>query len=242
MSGALELAVAEVGETADHMPQAVTRALTLTLEHLAGETPSEARVAALCVGDRQFLMRELDRHLGAEGGWFQAHCRHCGEPFDFPIDYAALPVREAGPGFPQVQIEVEGRRLHFRLPTGADQEELVAQRDTAAHAWLLKRLAQESDLPEGPHEELTAAVEAALETIAPAIVLIVQTACPGCGGGNEVELDPYRVFGRSSDRMLEDVHRIALYYHWSESDILDLPRGRRQRYLRLIDQARGMTD
>ncbi|MCK7500249.1 MAG: hypothetical protein MZW92_65580 [Comamonadaceae bacterium] len=37
------------------------------------------------------------------------------------------------------------------------------------------------------------------------------------------------------------VHRLAWHYHWSEAEILALPRGRRAHYLALIDAARGMS-
>jgi len=37
------------------------------------------------------------------------------------------------------------------------------------------------------------------------------------------------------------VHTLAWYYHWSEAEILALPRARRQLYLSRIDRARGMT-
>ena len=36
-------------------------------------------------------------------------------------------------------------------------------------------------------------------------------------------------------RMLEDIHRLASRYHWSEDAILRLPLRRRLAYLQLID-------
>ena len=38
------------------------------------------------------------------------------------------------------------------------------------------------------------------------------------------------------DRLIQEVHVLALYYHWSESDILRLPRPKRQRYLALLER------
>jgi len=35
-------------------------------------------------------------------------------------------------------------------------------------------------------------------------------------------------------RLYEEIHVMALHYHWSEAQILALPRNRRQRYLALI--------
>ncbi|MDD5389857.1 MAG: hypothetical protein PHD37_10955 [Gallionellaceae bacterium] len=246
VSGALELALAEAGEQAASTPEAVTRALALALDRLAGEAATRPRVAGLCVGDRQFLMRELDRHLGHQGGWFQAECRQCGARFDFPLDYADLPVQEAGEGYPQAQVDMDGRQLRFRLPTGADQEILAGLPEAEAPRWLLRQLANDPEalapLAQTPGQDLIAAADAALDAIAPGIVLRVQTSCPECGGGNEVELDPYRALARGSDNLLREVHQIAAHYHWSEADILNLPRARRHRYLQLIDRARGMAE
>ncbi|MGH7620647.1 MAG: hypothetical protein ACREPM_25830 [Gemmatimonadaceae bacterium] len=39
------------------------------------------------------------------------------------------------------------------------------------------------------------------------------------------------------DRLIEEVHVLALHYHWSESDILRLTRAKRQRYLALLERA-----
>lgn len=241
LTGGLELALAEVSENAASTPQAVTLALHLALAELAGQAPSAERVASLCVADRQFLMRELERHLGFEGGWFQAGCRHCGEVFDFPLDYAELPVSEAGEGYPHALVERGKRSLRFRLPTGADQEVLARLPAAETSDWLLRQLAEsEAELPE-LEADFVAQVEAALEAVAPAIVLSVQTACPHCGADNAVELAPYRLLDRRSESLLVEIHQLASHYHWSEAEILAMPRARRQRYLQLIDRARGMN-
>lgn len=241
VSGALELALAEVGEAAASTPHAVTQALSLALDQLSGQPATPARVASLCVADRQFLMRELDRHLGSEGGWFEADCRHCEDRFDFEVHYGELPVREAGPGFPEVELDLDGTRVRFRLPTGGDQEELLSQPEAGNRAWLLRRLLTDGELSEDALPGVAAAAEAALEAMAPAIVLLLQVDCPACGNRNEIELDPYRAINRQSSELLQEVHSIAQHYHWRETDILDLPRARRQRYLQMIDRSRGMT-
>jgi len=36
-------------------------------------------------------------------------------------------------------------------------------------------------------------------------------------------------------RLLQDVHRLASRYHWSEAELFSLPLPRRQAYLGLID-------
>jgi hypothetical protein len=41
------------------------------------------------------------------------------------------------------------------------------------------------------------------------------------------------------NRLYEEVHVLATHYHWSESDILALPRRKRLRYLDLIARQLG---
>ena len=242
-SGALELSLTEVPGRSPSMPAAVTEALTLALARIAGEEPNHQRVAALCVGDRQFLMRELDRHLGVGGEWLADDCHACGERFDVHVDYADLPVQEAGPGYPLAQVETHGEPLRLRLPTGADQHELAHIPADEAPAWLLRRLSGDAageQLRASP--ALLAAAEQALDAVAPGVVVEVQTRCPACDAANTLALDPYRVLRHRPDQLLGEVHQIAWYYHWSEAEILALPRARRQNYLDLIDRSRGMGD
>jgi hypothetical protein len=46
---------------------------------------------------------------------------------------------------------------------------------------------------------------------------------------------------RSTSELYDEVHTLAWHYHWSEAEILALPRVRRQLYLSRVDRARGMT-
>lgn len=251
LTGALELALAEAAESAQDTPSAVTAVLSQALTRLAGDTPAPHRVDALCLADRQFLMRQLARHLDDDPGqgtaqWFSSQCPACGARFDFALDMAELPVTEAGPGYPWVELRGDdGVARRFRLPVGADLSELARQPDDAVEAWLLQRLAESPDtLPLDDPAQIgawAARVEAALDRIAPALVLQVLAACPECDTTHAVDLDPYGALQHGPDTLLQEVHRLAWHYHWSEDQILALHRQRRQRYLQLIDQARGLS-
>ncbi len=242
ISGALELALAESGESAANTPQAVTRALATALEHLGGKPATPRRVAQLCVADRQFLMRELERHLGQNGGWFQVACGRCAARFDFHIDYAELPVQEAGAGYPLANVKAGRRKLAFRLPNGADQEAIAGMPPEEAGSWLIKQLMQASGGIGELDSKTISAAESALEAMSPGVVVKVQAHCPECDCENHVDLNPYRALDHGSDAILREVHQVAAHYHWGEAEILALPRARRQRYLQLIDRARGMAD
>lgn len=44
------------------------------------------------------------------------------------------------------------------------------------------------------------------------------------------------------NRLYEEVHVLALHYHWSESAILALPKTKRQRYLGLLARHAARRD
>jgi hypothetical protein len=252
LTGALELALAEAIAAAPSLPAAVTAALAQALAELGGEAPSQETVRSLCVGDRQYLLRRLQMHLGRSDSWRQAPCGACGERFDFPLDLAALPVVAAPPGYPFATVALGERTLRFRLPTGADQEAIARRADLTenAAAWELVRRCWVSG-GRGPRPrwaELEAlgtpvleAIEVALEAVSPAIGTEVAAGCPQCGAENRVALDACEVLSTDAEALLREVHALAINYHWSEAAILELPPPRRQHYLRLIDEARGLV-
>jgi hypothetical protein len=82
------------------------------------------------------------------------------------------------------------------------------------------------------------AVIDAMESKAPQIDLQLDLRCPECGHTfvvpfdiNSFFFDEMRINGR---QMLREVHLLAFYYHWSESEILSLKRDRRRAYLALL--------
>ncbi|MEA2563883.1 MAG: hypothetical protein QOH06_5387 [Acidobacteriota bacterium] len=229
VDGALEAALAEAA-AASSMPKAVTSVLAAALAELGGEPVAEETVRNLPVGDRQFLVRQLSVYLGHDPVWLTATCRACGESFDFEVRQADLPVKEAGESFPYA----EAGGLRLRVPTGADQEAIAGLSDERAVRALFERCRIEGD---GDR----AAAEAALEEVSPEVALAALASCPACGASNEVAVDPYLGLPAHSEELFAEVHCLASSYHWSEAEILALPRARRQLYLRLIDRSRGLV-
>lgn len=249
VDGALELALAQAAAEAAHVPEAVTRVLGCALDSLAGAAPEPARIAALCVADRQLLMGELERHLGAGPRWLVAACAACGARFDMQVDPAALPVRPAGAGFPRLRLAWNGQEQVLRVPDGSDQAWLAEQHPggptRAAGRALAARLLLHIDGRPADAGEAGAlpeawldAVDAALDETAPALATQGLAECPECGHANTVAFDPYGALARGGGELLDEVHELASHYHWSERDILALPRTRRRDYLRRIE-ARG---
>lgn len=237
IDGALEVALAEA-VSAPSVPEAVTAALTATLAEVGGEPATAEVVRGLAVGDRQFLVRQLSAHVGRDRVWLTASCGACGESFDFEVAQAGLPVKEAGAGFPYADVETPRSRIRLRVPTGADQEAIAGLPDGEAVRVLFERCLVAG---EAEDDAELAAAEAAVEETAPEVALAALAACPACKAENEIAIDPYLALSAQSGDVFLEVHRLAASYHWSEAEILALPRARRQLYLRLIDRSRGLV-
>lgn len=240
VDGALELMIAEATTNAASTAAAVTQTLSHALAHLGGQPAGVERIRALTVGDRQYLMRCLCVHLGQHEQWLSADCHQCGAPFDFHLRLDELPVREGSDHGDRVTVRLEGNAWYFRLPNGGDQETLANENDP-------RKLLERCVLPDShgavstlPHTALET-IDSALEAAAAQVVTEVQARCPECDAGTAIALNPYELLGRPAEQLLREVHQMAIHYHWSERDILALPHQRRGAYLKLIDQARGLS-
>ena len=252
VDGRLEMAILEAVRCEDRFPQVVTRVLASALDRVGNRPSDEELVRHLSVGDRRFLARDLSLHLGWFYPWRTFLCARCGERFDVRIDAGSLPVKPAGTGYPHCDVRLPFGVFRFRVPSGDDQERLAALEDSpdedddAAAAERLIEFCLVETL-DGTWDRTRAAtgvdvIERAMENAAPDVADRAQATCPSCGFVNTLELDPYECLRTDRADPLDDVHCIASTYHWSEADILSLPRERRLEYLRRIDRDRGRFD
>ncbi len=243
INGALELCIATAGQMMNNVPQAITYVLWKAIAQIGSMPATQETIRNLCVADRQFLMRELDILLGNHGGWLTAKCGHCGEHFDFFLDYRDLPVVPAGPNYPWVSCELSSEKnIELRIPVGADQESVLAANPVNAELFILQRCLCAPD--DFSFEQCTdsdlANIDDQLDLEAPGVVDEVHSNCAHCGKQTVIALDPYSGLRRDEESLLTEVNIIARAYHWHEQEILGLPRLRRQKYLSLIEKARGM--
>jgi hypothetical protein len=239
--GALELLIAEAPSRARSFQDGVGHVIAALVEGVEGESLGHEDAQALCVADRQFLMHRATSVLGMAHHWLTTACPQCHAVFELEVDFESLPVGEAGPGFPFVQVETEAGAVQLRVPTGSDQVAIAAQRDPDAERDLVRRCVVDGSLPEALSAVDLGRIEAALDQVSPWVVTELEARCPECGAAHEVPLDPYLVMRRSASQLFDEIHALAWHYHWSEAEILSLPRERRQRYLARIDRAIGMS-
>jgi hypothetical protein len=244
LTGELERALSESGETARTLPQQVTSILASSLLEVGGAAADLALVRSLSAGDRQFLVLQLAALLDPTPRWITTPCSACAEPIQFQVEPLAVPFKPAGEGYPATTLSLSIGDVRVRVPNGADEEYISlcgGDADTQLAA-LLSRLSDTRPRTIDPMSlsgDDLAAIDAAIDAMSAQAGLAASIACPHCGTAQSAAVDPYAWIVRDTLGLDEDIHRIATHYHWSEKEILQLPRSRRERYLHLIDRSLG---
>ena len=243
LTGVQERILADSGYQAQHLPQQVTAVLAGSLAELAGMAVDEGLVRLLSCGDREYLVLQLAALIDPAPRWVTADCNGCGEPIQFQVSPQAVPFKAAGEGYPEASADLSIGEARLRVPCGADEEFIaVQQSDTGVESLLLSRLLTSAGEPV-PVECLSRAdleqLDQLLDRMSPQAGLSAGVDCPHCGLAQAMPIDPYDWLLDDSGTLDREIHTLAFHYHWSEQDILALPRARRVRYLELIDQSLG---
>jgi len=170
-------------------------------------------------------------------------CRECGELLEFELGLGDFLPQAGADVVPDFEFTPEpGHRLSVRLPTGADQLSWLARGESTADAMARALItavdgeppAQEWRMPEA----WLAGLSDALKERDSLTALELKLQCPVCATENVAEYDlEQELLARLHHRQLrslQDIHVLARNYHWSESEILALPRWRRRHYLNQI--------
>jgi hypothetical protein len=247
LTGRIEQSIYSSSLQSGGLPVWISEILSSALHCIGNTAVDAAKASALCVADRQFLMLSLARMVSGDRYWLQGKCKQCSKKFDVRINQAELPVQKAGRGFPFVSVSLARHTISLRISTGGDQQEIQGLSQDAAIKTLLDKCIV-AIKPETNHARFvdnlsdtdTQAIDDALDRVSPSIGTLINTECPECHASQVLEFDPYHLIQQQSAGLYHDVHRIAYYYHWSEQEILSLPKARRQLYLRMIDATQGV--
>jgi hypothetical protein len=243
-TGRLEEELAELAEAPGlSRPARVTALLAAALAEVGGEPATPELVASLGFTDRQFLMLAFALEHRGDEQWRHLVCTRCDERFDVGFCLSALPVTPPGEGYPAATLALGERQLVLRMPTGADEERVALLEPAAARRALalacvvsIDRLQPTPAALHGLGDADIDSIDAALDAASPQLSTTLGTTCSRCGAAQTLELDPYASALPQASDLYQDVHALALRYHWSELDILALPRARRRLYLDLIDE------
>lgn len=180
-----------------------------------------------------------------------AQCGHagCGQAIELELELASFAAQHAACS--ASGSAPDGSTLHCRLPTGDDQRAWrefadadAAQAADAGERWFAQRLVERvADAPPAPDWSLPAAwlesIAALLDASDPLNALVIGVECPYCSGHNDVDIDLEQLLieglRRQQRSLIEQVHRLASIYHWSEAQIVGLPPWRRARYLAQVE-------
>jgi hypothetical protein len=208
------------------------------------------------VGDREALLLHLRRLTFGDRLQGVADCPDCEAKMDLDLRISdlLLPPYEDCRQLYETEITDNGSayRLSFRLPTGADQEEAAilarsSDHGTATEALLRRCVLHIDGGPGATADEIPPAVAEQLpETMSeldPQAEVLLDLSCPACGHDFLAPFDTgaylFEELRSRSNRLYREVHLLALYYHWSEAEILAMSEGKRQRYLDLLEAALG---
>jgi hypothetical protein len=226
----------------------------------AGAPGPAAIVRSLVAGDREAVLLHLRRMtLGDEfSGVFRCTRTGCEEPLELDLKASdmLLPPYPHAAGRYARSVAHDGLtfEVHFRLPTAGDQQDAVelALADPEAAARRVLECCVEGVACDGRAVDPSTLarpvidqVAAAMEELDPQALIEFDLTCPACAATFSALFDAgdflLRELDRRAEHVLREVHTLALCYHWSEAEILAMPRARRRRYLELIATEAGTT-
>jgi hypothetical protein len=242
----------------------VTAILSRCIRRIGAVSPvTEALTRNLLVADRQYLLLKLREKTFGDQVQATIFCPwpDCGKSVDIDFSLSDIPFKESVNKGPSYRMELsaeaafkendgsEYRQIIFRLPNGSDQEEifsLLSENEAKALTALLRRcLIRIGPLSSSDGEAISRLsplarleIERAMDAAAPKVDLTLRTHCPECGRDFEVPFDLQEFFfgelRLSQDLLDREVHYLAFHYHWSEREIMEMPREKRRRYIDVL--------
>lgn len=198
----------------------------------------------LLVGDRDYLILQLRRMTLGDRFAAVFSCPACTRAMDVEFlaqDILIEPRLQNTAAYTWASDDAQ-RVVRYRLPNGADQEAVADLRAGDAVEALLARCVIDDGGTPLSNEERTAVI-AEMDARAPQIDLELELNCPECGHSFTTPFDCTSFFfseiRAQSRHLIREVHYLALHYHWSEAEILNLQRDRRRRYLALLNEEHG---
>lgn len=251
----------------------VTRVLARCVLRVGSIRPlTEDMARRLLVADRQYLLLKLrEISYGARvSGTLGCPWPSCGAKVDIDFDLRDIPVRRSDrpaaryrialspAAAPSDERGVQQTAIIFRLPNGGDQEALaplLAANPARALTHLLELCIEGSEpgwddtlsLAQRLNSKARQEIERAMDAEAPGLDLDMHLACPECARAFTAPFDLEDFFfGElriSQDLLYRQVHYLAYHYHWSEREILRMPRDKRLAYIGILaDEIEALND
>jgi hypothetical protein len=222
----------------------VERALTLLTFVWPDKTRDE--LASLTVGQRDaYLLKLRELTLGSLLNGV-IDCPKCRERLEFQLNAPDFFLIDPTHSQATNQVlQVEAFEVGFRLPNSWDLAAISTCSDTAtADALLLQRCISQvrrNGLDITPQElpaELITQLSNQMVEADPQAEILLSLNCTACGYEWKALFDILSFFWTElvaqAKRLLQEVHTLARFYGWRESDILAMSARRRQSYLEMV--------
>lgn len=180
----------------------VTQFLTRAIDAVEGwgAPVTDAQVAAMHLGDRDYLLLRLRQQSLGDAVHQVMRCPACSARVDVDFNISELPVRRLSDAQAQWRVTFNDITLTLRLPTGADLqaiEDLALTNPAAANTRLFARLTQAVNNGPAPTEDevrawplpLRAALSQWISEHAPGPDLFLDLTCPECAGDMSYTFD-----------------------------------------------------
>jgi hypothetical protein len=203
-----------------------------------------AAAPELSLGRRDRLLLELRAATFGQRFDLAAPCPACGELLAVGVTAEALRIDGAlahdnGRERPEVVLP-GGGRVRLRPLNSLDLAAVALLQDPAeARRTLARRCLEASPPPDMPlPADLLDIIASRLAELDPQSDVFVSLKCLACGHQWQAPIDIGLVLAHDIEaaarRLMDDIHDLAGAYHWTEAEILALPRARRRRYLERI--------
>jgi len=238
----------EINFGEDPRPYLVTRILQYCTINDSGETIDPSFFLGLPISKRiecLFTLATLPERSRMD---IQVRCSNgaCQEIVEITLSARELAAfLQSADDRPHNSLQLEDTTLKIRRPTGEDQLRWAQQsfeNEIEAAQTMLRSLIIEN-VPDIHGKEILSqkrisALEKELEEIDPLVNFQVKLTCPHCESEDHYRIDlealSLEKLRTAQIELLNGVHQLAAYYHWTEQDIFSVPAWRRSRYLRLI--------
>ena len=190
------------------------------------------------VGQKNVVLLRLCRK------WFGSElsacveCSSCGENLETSVQIDDL-LAVAEDELPEVYTLGDGAQMRFPRYQDMRNTDAFLEKGDAVISLLRSCLVEGKVMDDAELLNYQKEVEGVIEEYDPLSLISLELQCNDCDTHFESVLDIafflLRNFTILGQRMLYDVHVLALHYGWREDEILNMPEVRRRSYMRLIE-------
>lgn len=215
-----------------------------------GEQIDQSFFQDLTVGKRIESLLTIVASSGSSNLYIPCSCLNqaCQQQMELEISIEELiDLQQRADVADSHDVRIGDKILSIRKPTGKDQMDWLKfsfkdEREVIrAMIQTLVLDTEEASFDAGSiSDEWIQTIDNAMEEFDQLVDFNVHARCPYCGEENRYAVDLEEILlsrlHRVQMHLLDDVHRIAEHYHWSEAQIIAIPPWRRSCYLALIDR------